>query len=132
MTTAAGDRPAGPGWPHADTAMALTFAAAGGTTWLIVGPDGTVIGECGTKAPPDPDGVVEIGYGLAGPSRGRGLGTQAVAALLGLLGADGRVRVVRALVQPTNLASRRLLERLGFTEVDAGHDEIVYERSTPR
>src|SRR5947208_1453173 len=83
---------AAPGWPHADTPPALAFAAAGGLTWLIVDDDGRVAGECGTKGPPDADGVVEIGYGLAGASRGRGLGTRAVSALLTELAARPEVR----------------------------------------
>ena len=115
-----------PGWPHADTDTALAFAAAGAWTWLIVDDDGRVAGECGVKGPPGPDGVVEIGYGLAGPSRGRGLGGRAVAALLDELRARTGVRIVEARVVADNLASRRLLERLRFDPIDLDGDEVVY------
>ena len=115
-----------PGWPHADTEAALGFAAAGAWTWLIVDDDGRVAGECGVKGPPGPDGVVEIGYGLAGPSRGRGLGGRAVAALLDELRRRAGVQGVEARVMADNLASRRLLERLGFGAVDVDGAEVVY------
>jgi [ribosomal protein S5]-alanine N-acetyltransferase len=125
-----GGRPAGRGWPHDDTAAALSFAATGGWTWLVVDEAGAVVGECGTKSQPSPDGVVEIGYGLAAPSRGRGLGTRAVATLLRWLAARPEVRVVEAHVAPDNVPSRRLLEAHGFAVAGAGDDELVYRLGT--
>ena len=125
--TLPGDLTAAPGWPHRDTASALSFAAAGAWTWLIVDDEGRVAGECGVKGLPGDDGLVEIGYGLAGASRGRGLGGQAVLALLGELRRRG-VRHVEARVVADNVASRRLLERLGFNVVDVNGDEVVYRR----
>src|SRR4051794_18153298 len=108
-----GGRAVGRGWPHADTGAALAFAAAGGWTWLIVDADGCVVGECGTKSPPQ-DGVVEIGYGLAAPSRGVGLGTRTVDTLVRWLAARPDVDTVVAHVALDNVASARLLERLGL------------------
>jgi RimJ/RimL family protein N-acetyltransferase len=119
MTGQLSGRTAGPGWPHDDTVHALEFADAGGWTWLIVDPADRVVGELGTKAPPDHDGVVEIGYGLAAASRGRGLGTRAVATQLGWLDTRPDVRTVIAHVDPANTPSIRLLEQLGFTST--GH-----------
>ncbi|MBV9293646.1 MAG: GNAT family N-acetyltransferase [Frankiales bacterium] len=124
-----GERAAGRGWPHDDTSQALAFTRTGGRTWLVVDAGGAVVGECGTKAPPDAAGTVEIGYGLAPASRGQGLGTRAVALLLQALGADPDVRLVIAHVDVGNTASRRLLERLGFSEVGTdGEGEVRYER----
>jgi RimJ/RimL family protein N-acetyltransferase len=122
------DLPAAPGWPHADTAMGLAFADVGGETWLIVDDEGRVAGECGTKGAPTDDGVVEIGYGLAGPSRGRGLGGQAVSALLDELRRRPGVRIVEARVSVDNLASRRLLEALRFVLAEVEAAEVVYRR----
>jgi RimJ/RimL family protein N-acetyltransferase len=115
-----------PGWPHDDTADALAFTAAGAWTWLILDDDRRVVGECGVKAPPDESGRVEIGYGLAAPSRGRGLGLRAVGELLYELKSTGLVREVVAAVHPGNVASRRLLERLGFSVLDADDAEVRY------
>jgi len=122
------DLPAAPGWPHPDTASGLAYAELGAWTWLVVDDDGRIAGECGVKGLPGEDGVVEIGYGLAGPSRGRGLGGQAVAALVNELGRKAGVRRIDAQVALDNLASRRLLERLGFTLVDVGPHELRYTR----
>jgi RimJ/RimL family protein N-acetyltransferase len=125
-------RHAGRGWPHADTPHALAFAAEfGGLTWLVVDPDGAVVGELGTKAPPDPTGRVEIGYGLAAPSRGRGLGTRAVTALLGWLRAQPEITVIEARVDPTNTPSVSLLRRQGFVPLGNDRGEDVYELPGP-
>lgn len=126
-------RTAGAGWPHEDTEPALAFAAIGGLTWLVVDADGLVVGELGTKDAPDATGTVEVGYGLAAPSRGRGLGTRAVAALLGWLDQQSDVRRVIAHVAIGNLASSHLLERLGFTRTgEIAGGELGYERPSPR
>ena len=109
------------GWPHADTADALRPLAEHGdptVSWLVV-VDGAVVGDCGWAGPPDPDGTVEIGYGLAAPSRRQGLGTEAVAVLLTWTEQQPGVRAVAAQVQVGNEASRRLLRRLGFVEEPA-------------
>ena len=105
------------GWPHADTVDALRPVAASddGTGTFLVVHDGLVVGECGWFGPPGEAGEVEIGYGLAAPSRGRGLGGAAVRALVEWVGAQPGVRLVVAHTDPANTASRRLLERLGFT-----------------
>lgn len=117
------------GWPQPDTldglAMDLAIEAAPGepsrTGWFIVlRASGEVIGDCGWRGGPDSDGAVEIGYGLAGPSRAQGYGTEAVGALLRWCTAQPGVRQVVAEVLPGNDPSRALLERLGF--VLAGGD----------
>ncbi len=72
------------------------------------------IGDCGTLGPPDADGRLEIGYGLAAPFRGRGLGIEMVRAMADWLAAQEFVRVLTASVEVGNEPSRRLLERLGF------------------
>ena len=114
------DLPAAPGWPHPDTPTGLAYAEEGAWTWLVVDDDGRIAGECGVKGVPTAAGEVEIGYGLAGPSRGRGLGTRAVAALVDELRARPGVRRIDALVVADNLASRRVLEHAGFTLVEVG------------
>ena len=122
-----GGRAAGRGWPHPDTGAGLAFSESGGWTWLILDADGAVVGECGTKTPPWA-GSVEIGYGLAAPSRGHGLGTRAVRALTTWLAARPDVHRVEAYVATDNLASRRLLERLGFAIDRLDGEEVVYAR----
>jgi len=113
-----GELAVAPGWPHEDTDPGLSFVRFGGLAWLICDDDGRIAGECGTKTAPDEDGAVEIGYGLAPQSRGRGLGTGALNLLLGELTANPAVRRIEARVHVGNEASARMLARAGFTEQD--------------
>jgi RimJ/RimL family protein N-acetyltransferase len=119
-----------PDWPHDDTADALRPLAehpshTGIGTFLVV-QDGVVIGDCGWFGPPDEDGEVEIGYGLAPSARRQGLGTSSVALLIDWVQARG-ARSVRAEVLPGNVASLRMLAGLGFTDVGerAGHRVLI-------
>lgn len=108
-------------WPHPDTADALRALAdhpehCGPGTFLVT-EDGVVVGDCGWFGPPDDAGEVEIGYGLAASARGRGLGAQAVQALIAWARAQGAT-TIRAEVRPGNEASLRLLRGLGFAVVE--------------
>ena len=83
---------------------------------------GEAIGGIGFVSAPDVDGSVEIGYGLAEPSRGHGYATEALEALVGVALANGATSVV-ATTAPENTSSQRVLERCGFVrdgEVDHG------------
>ncbi len=72
---------------------------------------GLLIGECGTKGGPDPDGTVEIGYGLAAPWCGRGYGRELVAGLSAwLLDRHGAAHTIVAEVRADNLPSPWALE----------------------
>ncbi len=115
--------PLAEGYPHADTFDALRmFVDHGGPDdggWFVVLADdaagGRVVGDLGTFGPPDEDGAVEIGYGLAAPFRGQGIGTEAVGAFVDWLVTEPGVRGVTASVEVGNEASRRLLAGIGFT-----------------
>ena len=130
-----------PGYPHADTLDGLgLWVEHGGPDWsegggwfVTLAADGRVVGDCGTHGPADDEGRLEIGYGLAAPSRGRGLGTEAVRAMAGWLAGQPGVRVLTADVEVGNEASRRLLERLGFTLTGTQDGHWQLERpTTPR
>ena len=82
--------------------------------WLVV--DGSrVVGEVGLTGGVDERGDQEVGYGLAAPSRGQGLGTEAVALLCAWAEQQPGVRRVVAEVLVGNEPSQRLLARLSFT-----------------
>ena len=94
--------------------------------WLIT-VDGAVIGDCGTHGPVDEAGRVEIGYGLAAPSRGQGYGSEAVATVTEWLLSQPGVRQVRAHTLTSNAPSRRVLEKAGFTYVGLDEGEALYQ-----
>lgn len=125
--------PLAEGYPHADTMDGLRmYVEHGGPDdggWFVtLAEDGRVIGDCGTVGWVDDDGRVEIGYGLAAPVRGRGLGTEVARALADWVADHAEVRVVTAAVEVGNEPSRRLLERLGFVRTGERDRHWQYER----
>lgn len=107
----------GAGWPVADTLDGLRMSLQHGAQlgWFVL-LDGLIVGDCGTHGPPDETGTVEIGYGIAGPYRGRGLATEMCRALTEwLLERPDVTRVVASTHAAANPASRRVLEKSGFT-----------------
>lgn len=126
--------PLAEGYPHADTLDGLRmYVEHGGPDdggwFLTLAEGGRVVGDCGTLGWTDEQGRVEIGYGLAAPFRGRGLGTEAVRVLADWVAAQPGVRTVTASVEVGNEASRRLLERLGFVLVGEEERHWQLERS---
>ena len=57
-----------------------------------------------------------MGYSLEPRAWGRGIGTRAVSMLLDLAFGSGRMHRVECTIMVENEASRRLVERLGFTQ----------------
>jgi [ribosomal protein S5]-alanine N-acetyltransferase len=130
--------PLAEGYPHADTFDALRGFVEHGAGdddggWWITLAAGPVIGDCGTLGWTDDAGSVEIGYGLAAPSRRAGYGTEAVRALADWVATQPGVNAVTAEVEVGNVASRRLLERLGFALVGTADRHWQFARpAAPR
>ncbi|HTU68370.1 MAG TPA: GNAT family N-acetyltransferase [Steroidobacteraceae bacterium] len=76
--------------------------------------DGTAIGACSFKGPPDAQGMVEIAYAIDPEYQNRGFATEAAAALARHALDSGDVRVVRAHTLPEANASTHVLEKCGF------------------
>jgi RimJ/RimL family protein N-acetyltransferase len=79
----------------------------------------------------DEAGDIEIGYGLAAPSRGQGYGSEAVAAITEWLLTQPEVRRIRATTLTDNMPSRRVLEKAGFAYAGVEDGEAVYWRDAP-
>ena len=97
---------------------------------------GGLLGGGGFKGrPAEPTGTVEIGYGLAPAARGRGLATEAAAALVAWAYAQPGVGLVLTHTLPTETASTAVLRRAGFAhtgeEMDPD-DGLVWRRECPR
>ncbi len=80
--------------------------------------DARLIGTCGYKGPPTPDGDVEIGYEIADDYQGRGLATEVAAALITRAFAHASVSQVLAHTLPEENASVAVLRKLGFVFVE--------------
>lgn len=93
---------------------------------------GAAIGYVNFHAPPDADGMVEIGYQIVPAARRRGYATEAAHAMWAWAAQRG-ARVLRASIAPHNTPSLALVQRAGFVQVGEELDEIdglelVYER----
>lgn len=75
-----------------------------------------VVGGIGFFGPPN-DGTVEIGYGIVPSRQGRGYATEAVAKMLSLAWSEPQVVAVTAETDTDNVASHRVLEKMGFDRV---------------
>lgn len=95
------------------------------------------VGRAGFHGPPDPSGMVEIGYAVDPAYRRRGYARAALEALLKRAAREPQVRTVRVTISPDNLASHQLASQYGFTVVGEQWDdkdglEIIYEVDAQR
>lgn len=118
-----------PGWPHEETIPSIQLALDAGCDpgWLVLR-EGVVVGECAVKGGRPYGREAEISYGLAGPQRGRGIGTAVVGILSAWLLRQPEIDAVTADVRWDNAASIRVLEKSGFRR-DQG-DPQTYLRYT--
>jgi len=81
--------------------------------WIIELQDGTHIGDLCFKGL-NADGSSEIGYGIEDEYQGKGYATEAVSALVNWAMNQPCVTCVTAEAEESNLASIRVLEKVGF------------------
>jgi RimJ/RimL family protein N-acetyltransferase len=72
-------------------------------------------------------GTVDIGYWLIERARGYGLGSRAVALLARWALTDAHLARVEALVLPDNIASQRVLEKVGFRREGYLRSYLVFD-----
>lgn len=98
------------------------------TYWvLVLKAEDRIVGGLGFKGPPDERGEVEIGYGMDDAERNKGYMTEAVAAMVRWALAQPDVASVRAETANTNVASMRVLQKVGFIAYRAT-DRYLYWR----
>jgi RimJ/RimL family protein N-acetyltransferase len=96
-----------------------------GSYQLVRRADGQVIGDVGFMGPPDATGAVSVGCAVIDDARGQGYATEALSALLEWARGQPGLTCVLADTTRSNIASRRLLERVGMRLV--GEDgELLY------
>lgn len=89
--------------------------------WYVVlrdaansGDEGTLIGTCGCKGPPDAIGVIEVGYGIVSECQRRGFASEATRALIEWALRDPRVKRIDAETFPHLIPSLGVMRRLGM------------------
>ena len=96
--------------------------------WMIELKDGTHIGELCFKGLSD-EGIAEIGYGIADDYQGCGYATEAVSAIVDWALRQNGVVCIKAEVEESNTASRRVLKKAGFTPTgETGEEGLLFVR----
>ena len=94
--------------------------------WLLraVVPHGSreVVARIGFHAPPDPEGVVEVGYTVRPDRRRQGIATEVLEGMLRWARDQGATACL-ASVSPGNTASLATIARFGFVKVGEHIDE---------
>jgi [ribosomal protein S5]-alanine N-acetyltransferase len=93
---------------------------------------GTVVGHAGFHGPPDPRGMVEVGYRIVPEHRRQGHARAALGELLAYARTHG-ARIARASISPDNAPSLALAASYGFAQIAEEVDEVdgselVFER----
>jgi len=73
------------------------------------------IGRVYLHSKPELNGEIEIGYGISGEYRNNGYATEAAKSVLQFAFDNIGLDALVAIVKPENIASRRVIEKLGFT-----------------
>ncbi|HEX4684986.1 MAG TPA: GNAT family N-acetyltransferase [Gemmatimonadaceae bacterium] len=99
----------------------LAAAAAGdGAQFAVLSDTRSLIGVIGLEGMSEGTGRAMLGYWLATPAAGRGIGRQAIALALDWARAQPHILVVWAVAADANLPSRRVLEANHFHFVGSG------------
>lgn len=86
-----------------------------------------VVGSVVFHGGPDPEGVVEVAYGVEEESQGQGYATEAVRASVEWAIAHPSVQVIRATTPPWHTPSKRVLMKCGFEEVGIREGDVLGE-----
>jgi ribosomal-protein-alanine N-acetyltransferase len=123
-------------WPGSDFARMLPRIARGSeraspgaepTRLIVHTTDRTLIGETGFHGPPDESGTVEVGYSIIPAYRGQGFASEATRVLIdGALSRPGIHRIIAECLDD-NVASLKVLEKLGMKRVDSAGGTLRFE-----
>jgi [ribosomal protein S5]-alanine N-acetyltransferase len=108
-------------WPNAEFQEALSFFLAlhelhpslSDWSFLVISEE-QIVGEIGAKHPPNQDGAIEVGYGIAASQRRRGFAAEALQAFIVFAFQRPEVKQVIAECLITNQGSIAVLRKLGF------------------
>lgn len=98
--------------------------------WLVFEKEtGKLVGRAGVEHREELEGELELGYAIGTPWQKKGYATEVCQAILSYVREQLGFEKVCSLVQPENLRSVHLLEKLGFVaEKDVVLDRITYKK----
>ncbi len=82
--------------------------------WIVLRDTNEIIGSVSFHAPPDSNGMIEIGMGIDEKFRNKGFAREAVRGMWDWVLMDPSAKTLRYTVSPTNLASVRIINSFGF------------------
>jgi [ribosomal protein S5]-alanine N-acetyltransferase len=89
---------------------------------MLAGSSPVLIGAVSPKGPPDPEGTVEVSYGIVHSHQGHGYATEATQALMNWLRKNPQVTRIIAETFPTMGASIAVMEKCGMAFLGEGSE----------
>lgn len=96
-----------------ESLASVQWAARSGALFCVAGPDDHVLGSCGLVSVDAEHLVAEVGYWVAAEARGAGVAQRSIKALAAWALGDGGMHRLEFYIDPTNLASCGVAERVG-------------------
>lgn len=114
--------------------LELVEEPTGFESWMIIKQDNmAVIGDAGFKGKPNANGEVDIGYSIIEKEQKRGYGFETAKKLTDWAFSQQEVKFITASCLINNIASARILEKLGMQEISRNEEMIywrIYKNST--
>ncbi|MFM7575626.1 MAG: GNAT family N-acetyltransferase [Microcystaceae cyanobacterium] len=117
----------------------LQFPLQGEWGWgslIIHQTDNTLIGHVMIKIIPDitglPTDAIEIGYEVAPSYRQQGYASEATKAMMDWTLSQPGIQTVTAGCDPNNIASKRVLEKIGMDLIETREKVLVWKSSRPK
>ena len=86
--------------------------------------DNMIMGDMGFKGGPNEEGIIDIGYSIVPSYQGKGYATEMGKAMVDWGLSQPNVKKVVATCNPDNIASIRVLEKIGFIVTNKTEDNI--------
>ncbi len=122
-------------WPGPDYEEALPFFIAqlekDSTVWdgiIVHKHDAAIIGGMGFLGGPDASGAIEMGYNIIPEYRKQGYATEMASALVAWACEQPEIKTVTATCRDDNLASIRVLEKVGMSQLAYEGQMLKWER----
>ncbi len=85
-----------------------------------------IMGDMGFKGGPNEMGIINIGYSIVPSYQGKGFATEMGKAMVNWGLSHSNVKSVEATCDPDNIASKRVLEKIGFRITKETKDSIYW------
>lgn len=85
-----------------------------------------IVGDMGFKGGPNEEGIIDLGYSIVPSYQGRGYATEMGKAMVEWAQTNPNVKQVVATCDPDNIASIRVLEKIGFKRTKQTKESVFW------